>query len=74
MRVLAFEAFDEIGELRRDGAGLSAVLTRFGRQRFEAAVAAIAQRPIQQRVHRDLAAGGMRECRRGGRRSPARGA
>ena len=58
MRVLALEPFDEGGGFRRDGAGLSAILTRFGRQRGQA-VAAIAQRPIQQRVHRDLAAGGM---------------
>jgi hypothetical protein len=40
---------------RRPGARLSAVLTRFGRQRGQA-VSAIAQRPIQQRVHRDLSA------------------
>ena len=59
MRVLAFEPFDEGGGVRRDGAGLPAVLTRFGRQGGES-VAAVAQRPIQQRVHRDLAAGGMR--------------
>ena len=59
MRVLAFEPFDESGGVRRDGAGLPAVLARFGRQ-ARPAVAAIAQRPIQQRVHRDLAAGGMR--------------
>jgi hypothetical protein len=58
MRVLAFEPFNEGGGFRRHGAGLSAVLTRFGRQRGQA-VAAIAQRPIQQRVDRDLAPGGM---------------
>ena len=32
MRVLAFEPFDESGGVRRHGAGLAAVLTRFGRQ------------------------------------------
>ena len=60
MRVLAFEPFDEGGGVRRDGAGLPAILARFGRQRGQS-VAAIAQGPIQQRVHRDLAAGGMRD-------------
>ena len=59
MRVLALEPFNESGGVRRHGAGLSAVLTRFGRQRGQS-VAAIAQRPIQQRVHRDLPPGGMR--------------
>ncbi len=49
MRVLALEAFDETGQLRGDGAGLSAVLARLGSQRFETAVA-VAQRPIQQRI------------------------
>jgi hypothetical protein len=53
MRVLALEPFDERGGFRRDGAGLAAILPRFGRERFQA-VAAIAQGPIQQRVHRDL--------------------
>src|SRR2546425_13280190 len=57
MRVLTLEPFDEGGGFRRHGAGLSAVLTRFGRQCGQS-VAAIAQRPVQQRVHRDLAAGG----------------
>ena len=46
MRVLALEAFDEIGELRGDGAGLPAVLPRLGRQRLEAPVA-VAERPVQ---------------------------
>jgi len=31
MRVLAFEPFDESGGIRCDGAGLPAVLARFGR-------------------------------------------
>ena len=31
MRVLAFEPFDQSGGVRRDGAGLAAVLARFGR-------------------------------------------
>src|SRR5215470_4864829 len=56
MRVLAFEPFDESGSVRCDGAGLSAILARLGRQGGES-VAAVAQGPIQQRVHRDLAAG-----------------
>src|SRR6185437_3718434 len=59
MRVLAFESFDESGGVRCDGAGLPAVLTRLGRQSFQS-VAAIAQGPVQQCIHRDLAAGGMR--------------
>src|SRR5258706_5075231 len=59
MRVLAFERLNEGGGFRRHGTGLSAVLTRFGRQRGQT-VTAIAQGPIQQRFHRDLAAGGMR--------------
>ncbi len=49
MRVLALQPFDQIGELRGDGAGLSPVLPRLGRQSFEAAVA-IAERPFQQRI------------------------
>jgi hypothetical protein len=35
MRVLAFEPFNESGGFRGDGAGLAAILTRFGRQRGE---------------------------------------
>jgi hypothetical protein len=58
MWVLALEPFDEGGGVRGHGAGLSAILTRFGRQRGQS-VAAIAQSPIQQRVHRDLAAIGI---------------
>ena len=50
VRVFSFETLDEIGELRRDGAGLPAVLPRLRRQRLEAAVA-VAQRPVQQRVY-----------------------
>src|SRR6266568_3925056 len=46
MRVLALEAFNEAGQLRCDGAGLTAVLARFGSQRFEATVA-IAHGPVQ---------------------------
>ena len=33
MRVLAFEPFDESGGVGRDGTGLSAILSRLGRQR-----------------------------------------
>ena len=58
MRVLALEPLDEGGGFRRDGARLAAILTRLGDKRGES-VAAITQRPIQQRVHRDLAARGM---------------
>src|SRR5258708_18766801 len=58
MRVLALEAFDECSDFWRDGTGLPAILSRLGRQRGQT-VAAIAQGPIQQRVHRDLATGGM---------------
>ena len=49
MRVFAFEAFDQVGELRGNGAGLAAVLARLGSQGLEAAVA-VAERPIQQRI------------------------
>ena len=59
VRVLAFEAFDEVGELRRDGAGLPAVLARLRSESFEAAVA-IAKRPIQQSVDRNACALGER--------------
>ena len=47
MRVFAFEAFNETGQLRGDGAGLATVLTRFGSESLEATVA-VAPRPIQQ--------------------------
>jgi hypothetical protein len=46
MGVFAFESFDEIGELRGNRAGLSAILPGLGRQRFKATVA-IAERAIQ---------------------------
>jgi hypothetical protein len=59
VRVLALEPFDERGGLRRDGARLSAVLARLGSERSES-VAAIAQRPLEQSVHRHLAAHGVR--------------
>src|SRR5256885_17155708 len=49
MRILALEAFDETGQLRSDGAGLSTVLARLGSQCFETTVA-VAQRPIEQRI------------------------
>src|SRR5256884_3867798 len=49
MRVLALETFDEAGQLRSDGAGLSAVLARLGSQCLETAVA-IAQRKVEQRM------------------------
>ena len=58
MRVLALEPFDEGGGFRGDGAHLAAVLARLGGQGGES-VAAIAQGPLQQRVDRDLAAGGV---------------
>src|SRR5256885_6919003 len=50
MRILALEAFDETGQLRSDGAGLSTVLARLGSQCFETAVA-ITQRPIEQCIN-----------------------
>jgi hypothetical protein len=49
MWVFALEAFDETGQLRGHGAGLATVLTRFGSESLEAAVA-VAPRPIQQRI------------------------
>src|SRR5208283_4622242 len=49
MRVLTLETFDEAGQLRSDGAGLSAVLARLGCQCLETTVA-VAQRPIEQRI------------------------
>jgi hypothetical protein len=50
VRVFALETLDEVSKLRRDGAGLPAVLPWLRRQRLEAAVA-VAQRPVQQRVY-----------------------
>ena len=58
MRVFAFEAFDEAGQLRGDGARLAAVLARFGGQRLEAA-GAVAPRPIQQRIDGNRGAFGI---------------
>ena len=55
MRVFALEAFDESGQLRGDGAWLTAVLARFGSESFETAVA-VAFGPFQQRVDGDGAA------------------
>ena len=52
MRILALEAFDQVGELRSDGARLTAVLARFGGQGIEAA-AAIAERPLEQGIDRN---------------------
>src|SRR5207245_9322309 len=49
MRILAREAFEETGQWRSDGAGLSTVLARLGSQCFETTVA-VAQRPIEQRI------------------------
>ena len=60
VRVLAFEPFDQCGDFRRDGARLSSVLPRFGEKGGQS-VFAIAQRPIQQRVHRQRAAAGIRD-------------
>lgn len=60
MRVFAFQAFDQAGQLRRDGARLTAVLTRFGGQGLEAAVA-VALGPLQQRVDGDRTALGIRD-------------
>ena len=59
MRVFALEAFDQIGELRRDGARLPAILPRLRRQSFEAAVA-VAECPFQQRIDRNGGPFGMR--------------
>src|SRR5437870_6059777 len=60
MRVLALETFDEAGQLRSDGAGLSAVLARLGSQCLETAVA-IAQRPIEQRIDGNCCSFRMRD-------------
>ena len=49
MRVFAFQTFDQVGELRGDGARLAAVLARFRGQGIEAA-AAIAERPLEQSI------------------------
>ena len=59
MRILTFEAFDEIGELRGDGARLSPIQPGLRRQGFEAAVA-VTERPLQQRIDRNRGAFGMR--------------
>jgi hypothetical protein len=58
MRVLALEPFDEGGGSGATARACPRSWRGLGRQRGQS-VAAIAQRPIQQRVHRDLAAGGM---------------
>jgi hypothetical protein len=60
VRIFALEAFDQIGELRGDGARLSPVLPGLRRQGFEAAVA-VTERPFQQRIHGDRGAFGMRD-------------
>src|SRR5947209_19013319 len=49
MRIFTFEAFDQIGQLGRDGARLPAILTRLGGQGFKAPPA-IVERPVQPRV------------------------
>jgi hypothetical protein len=49
MRILAFETFDEAGQLRGDSARLAPVLARLGSERLEAA-SAVAHRPIQQGI------------------------
>jgi hypothetical protein len=59
MRVLAFEPFDERGGFGCDGALLTAVQAWFGSERGES-IAAITQRPLQQGVHRNLTARGVR--------------
>ena len=58
MRVFAFETFDEVGQLRGQGARLAAVLARFGSQGLEAA-GAVAERPIQQRIDGNRSAFGI---------------
>ena len=57
-RAFALEPLDERGALGSDGAQPAAILARFGMQRGES-VTAITQGPFQQRVHGDLAAGGI---------------
>jgi hypothetical protein len=60
MRVFAFEAFDEVGQLRRDAAGLTTVLARLGSECLEAS-AAIPCGPVQQRVYRNGVTFGIRD-------------
>ena len=45
------------GSIQLGGGGLAVILAQLGRQRGQSV--AIAQRPVQQGIHRDLAAGGM---------------
>ena len=59
MRVLALEPFDQRGGFWCDDARLAAILARLGRERGET-VAAVAQGPVQQGVHRDLRGAGVR--------------
>ena len=59
MGAFALEPIDERGGGVGDGAHLAAILPRLGHERGEA-VAAIAQRPLKQCIHRNLAARGMR--------------
>jgi len=73
MRVLAFEPFHEGGSFRRHGAGLTAILTRFGGTTRpvrcgDSAASNPAACPPR------LGGGWNGECRRGGRRVPERGA
>src|ERR1017187_9195297 len=65
MRVLAFEPFDERGSIGCDGALLTAVQAWLGSERGES-IAAITQRPLQQGVHRDRAARGVRNVVKAG--------
>ena len=58
-RVRAFETVDQCGSLWCDGALLAAIIARLGMKRGES-VAAVAQRPLEQRVDRYLAANRVR--------------
>jgi hypothetical protein len=58
MRIFAFQSFDQVGELRSDGARLAAVLAGFGGEGIEAA-AAIAERPLEQSIDRNRYALGI---------------
>ena len=65
MRVGTFETLDERGRFGRDYALLAAIQARLGMERGES-VAAVAQRPLKQRVHRHLAASGVRNIVKAG--------
>jgi hypothetical protein len=52
MRVYPLEAFDQVGDLRRDGAELPPIGSWFGNQGFETTFA-VAEHPVEQTIDRN---------------------